>query len=83
MEIKLFLKIDHILEKEYEGQKTIHVQTIQKSEKKGFEIVKVKLTDEVLNFKIGDHISVPVRLSAMNNTIFYTQNGKIESVKGQ
>jgi len=82
MEIKLFLKIDHIQEKEYEGTKSMQLQTIQKSEKKGFEIVKVKLTDINLNCKVGDYISIPVRLSAMNSQIFYTQNGKIELVKG-
>jgi hypothetical protein len=83
MEIKLFLKIDHIQEKEYEGKKILQIQTIQKSENKGFEIVKVKLTDEAVSCKVGDYVSLPVRLSAMNSQIFYTQNGKIETVKGQ
>lgn len=71
-----------ILNKEYEGETTTYIQSIQKSEKKGFEVLKIKLTDSILNFKEGDLVSVPVKLSAMNSQVFYTQDGKIEILKG-
>jgi hypothetical protein len=54
---------------------------INKSEKKGFEIIKIKLVDESVIVKEGDIVNIPVSISAMNNSIFYTQNGKIEIVK--
>jgi len=75
-------KAELILNKEYEGETTTYIQSIQKSEKKGFEVLKIKLSDSILNFKEGDIVSVPVKLSAMNSQIFYSQNGKIEIVKG-
>lgn len=75
-------KAELILHKEYEGETTSYIQSIQKSEKKGFEVLKIKLTDTILHFKEGDIVAVPVKLSAMNSQIFYTQNGKIEVAKG-
>lgn len=82
VKIVLTMKADKVLNKEYEGKKTISVQTITEHEKRGYEVLKVKLTDEHINFKEGDIVSIPIKLSAMNNQIFYTQCGKIEVVKG-
>jgi len=82
MKILVELKAENILEKEYEGNITKQVQTVIKTEKKGFEVVKVKLTDELLNFKEGDYIRIPAKVSAMNSQIFYRQDGKIEILKG-
>ena len=75
-------KAELILNKEYEGETTVYIQSIQKTEKKGFEVLKIKLSDSILNFKEGDLVSVPVKLSAMNSQIFYAQDGKIEVIKG-
>ena len=74
-------KIEHIQNKEFNGTKTTVVQMINKSDKKGFEIIKIKLVDESVIVKEGDIVNIPVSISAMNNSIFYTQNGKIEIVK--
>jgi len=82
MKIFVELKAENILEKEYEGKVTKQVQVVVKTEKKGFEVVKVKLTDELLNFKEGDYIRIPVQISAMNSQVFYRQDGKIEVLKG-
>lgn len=76
------IKAENILEKEYEGKVTIQVQTVVKTERKGFEVIKIKITDEVLTFKEGDLIRIPIELSAMNSQVFYRQNGKIEVIKG-
>ncbi len=76
------IKAENILEKEYEGKVTIQVQTVVKTERKGFEVIKIKITDDVLTFKEGDLIRIPVEISAMNSQIFYRQNGKIEVLKG-
>jgi len=80
--IVITTKAELVLSKEYEGETTTYIQSIQKTEKKGFEVLKIKLSDSMLNFKEGDTVSVPVKLSAMNSQIFYSQNGKIEVVKG-
>ena len=80
MKIYIELKAETILEKNFEGQKSYQVQTVQKSEKKGFEVVKVKITDEFISFKENDTIKVPVTISAMNSQIFYKQSGKIEVI---
>lgn len=74
-------KIEHIQVKDFQGVKTTIVQMINKSEKKGFEVIKIKLTDESTIIKEGEIVNIPVSISTMNNSIFYTQNGKIEIVK--
>lgn len=81
MKLLANINVKHILEKEYEGNVTRYVQTLVQSENKGFEVLKIKLIDETINFKVGDTISIPIQLSAMNSQIFYAQNGKIEMMK--
>jgi len=80
--IVITTKAELILHKEYEGETTSYIQSIQKSDKRGFEVLKIKLTNTILSFKEGEIVSVPVKLSSMNSQIFYTQNGKIEVLKG-
>ena len=82
MKIIVELKAETIIPKIFEGQKSHQVQTVVKSEKKGFEVIKVKITDEFIDFKENDTIKVPVTISTMNNQIFYKQSGKIEVLKG-
>ena len=74
-------RIEHIQIKDFQGVKTTVVQMINKSDKKGFEVIKIKLTDESVIVKDGDLVNIPVSISTMNNSIFYTQNGKIEILK--
>ena len=74
-------KAEYVQIKDYQGTKTTIVQMINKSEKKGFEVIKIKLVDESVIVKEGDMVNIPVSISTMNNSIFYTQNGKIEIVK--
>lgn len=77
----LTTKVELIFTKNYEGKTTTYIQSILRSEKKGFEVLKIKLTDTELHFKEGDTVSIPVKLSAMNSQIFYTQDGKIQKVQ--
>ncbi len=74
-------RIEHIQIKDFQGVKTTVLQMINKSEKKGFEIIKIKLTEESVSFKEGDMVNIPISISTMNNSIFYAQNGKIEILK--
>lgn len=82
MKLSMEIKADNILEKEYEGNVTKQVQTVVRTDKKGFEVIKIKLIDELLNFKEGDYIKIPIEISAMNSQVFYRQVGKIEILKG-
>lgn len=75
-------KIEHKQLKEYQGETTTILQFISKNDKKGFEVIKVKLIEESMQFKEGDIVSIPVSISTMNNSLFYTQSGKIETLKG-
>jgi len=75
-------KIEHIQIKEYQGKSTTVLQFISKNEKKGFEVIKVKTTDELLSVKEGDTVNIPVSIVIMNNQVFYTQSGKIDIIKG-
>ena len=74
-------KAEHVQVKDYQGNKTTIVQMINKSDKKGVEVIKIKLVDESVIVKEGDIVNIPVSISTMNNSIIYTQNGKIEIVK--
>lgn len=75
-------RVEHKLIKEFQGNTTTILQFITKSEKKGFEVLRIKMIEENTLLKEGDMVSIPVAISAMNNNIFYAQNGKIEILKG-
>ena len=73
-------KVKHITVKEYEGKTTISLQFLAKTEQKGYEVIKVKLTQELDGIKENDMVHIPVIISTMNNNIYYTQNGKIQKI---
>lgn len=76
-------QIANIVTNSYEEVTTSKAQLYLKSEKKGIEVIEIKLTDSIISIKEGDIVNIPVTISTMlNNTkIFYKQNGKIEIVK--
>lgn len=76
-------QIANIVTNSYEEVITSKAQFYLKSEKKGIEIIEVKLTDSTISVKEGDIVNIPVTISSMSNNskIFYKQNGKIEIVK--
>jgi hypothetical protein len=69
-----------ILSKEYEGQKTTYIQFLMDTEKKGMEILKVKITkdEDILKLQKGSIISVAVSITAVNGNIYYSQ---LEAIK--
>lgn len=76
-------QIANIVTNSYEEVITSKAQFYLKSEKKGIEVIEVKLTDSTISVKEGDIVNIPVTISSMSNNskIFYKQNGKIEIVK--
>ncbi len=69
-----------IVVSEYEGEKIYKLQSIFEDERKGFSIISVKLLSEPKEIKEGDTVELPVKISAMNSNIFFTQNGSIKKV---
>lgn len=78
-------KISAVLQKKYEGKETTYLQFITESETKGFEIIKVKITnqDDLGKIEKGAVVSIPVAISAVNNALYYTQSDSMKIYKEQ
>ena len=75
-------KIMSIIEKIYEGKKTVYVQFLAESEARGMEIIKVKMTidTDIVQLQKGEIVSIPVVVVCANNIIYFTQ---CETIKKQ
>lgn len=74
-----------IVEKDYNNQKTVYVQFLKEDEKKGFEILKVKITVESDYIKLQQNqmISIPVNLATVNGNIYFSQCSALKVLKEQ
>lgn len=74
-----------ILEKEYNGEKTVYIQFLMQSEKKGFEVIKVKCTVESDYAKLqqNQNVSIPVSIAVVNNTLYYSQVAEAKVLREQ
>ena len=68
-------KIMSIIEKIYEGKKTVYVQFLAESEARGMEIIKVKITidTDIVQLQKNEIVAIPVSISCVNNTVYLTQ----------
>lgn len=66
-----------MIKKEYDSNVVYQAQVMIETEKRGFEVYKIKLA-EGENLKEGDRVAIPVSFSVVNNTIYFSQNGKIQ-----
>ena len=68
-------KIISVLEKSFENKKTIYAQFLMESERKGMEILKVKITNEndISKLQKDSLVSIPVSISSVNGNIFFSQ----------
>ncbi len=73
-------KIMSVLNKTFEDKTTVNVQFLKESEKKGIEVIKVKLTEQedILKVEQGQLISIPVNIACVNNNLYYSQSGTIK-----
>jgi hypothetical protein len=78
-------KISAILNKKYEGKETTYLQFITESETKGFEIIKVKITnqDDLGKLEKGAVVSIPIVITTANNALYYTQSDSMKIYKEQ
>ena len=68
-------KIMSIIEKIYEGKKTVYVQFLAESEARGMEIIKVKITidTDIVQLQKNEIVAIPVSIACVNNTVYLTQ----------
>lgn len=81
MQLYIQGKIFSVRRRTTEEQEIIYAQFLQKSEN-GATITDVKIVDDPQGvIKEEKNVRIPIKISAFNNKIFFTQNGKIEAIK--
>lgn len=74
-----------IVEKDYNNERTVYVQFLKEDEKKGFEVLKVKMTVESDYIKLQQNqlVSIPVNLATVNGNIYFSQCSSLKVLKEQ
>ena len=72
-------KIMTVLEKKFEDKKTVYAQFLTVSERKGMEIIKVKIVNEADIQKLEKDlvVSIPVSIVGVNGNLYYSQSDNI------
>lgn len=74
-----------IVEKDYNGEKTVYTQFLKEDEKKGFEVIKVKITvqSDYIKLQQNQVVSIPVNLASVNGNIYFSQNAELKVLREQ
>jgi hypothetical protein len=74
-----------IVEKDYNNEKTVYVQFLKEDVKKGFEVIKVKMTVQSDYSKLQQNqvVSIPVNLASVNGNIYFSQSSELKVVREQ
>ena len=74
-----------IVEKDYNNEKTVYVQFLKEDVKKGFEVIKVKMTVQSDYSKLQQNqmVSIPVNLANVNGNIYFSQNAELKVLREQ
>jgi len=74
-----------IVEKDYNNEKTVYVQFLKEDVKKGFEVIKVKMTVQSDYTKLQQNqvVSIPVNLASVNGNIYFSQNAELKVLREQ
>ncbi|PHO12760.1 hypothetical protein CPG38_05700 [Malaciobacter marinus] len=74
-----------VIEKDFKGEKTIYAQFLREDEKKGFEVIKVKMTIQSDYSKLQQNqvVSIPVNLASVNGNIYFSQNAELKVLREQ
>lgn len=74
-----------IVEKDYNGEKTVYIQFLKEDVKKGFEVIKVKMTVQTDYTKLQQNqvVSIPVNLASVNGNIYFSQNAELKVLREQ
>jgi len=69
-----------VLEKEYQEKVSYSLQFMTQDEKSGFKIIPVKVEKDLLplNIKDNDNVEVSIKISSMNNILYYSATDKVK-----
>lgn len=74
-----------VVEKDYNSEKTVYTQFLKEDDKKGFEIIKVKMTVQSDYSKLQQNqiVSIPVNFVSVNGNIYFSQSSELKVVREQ
>ena len=74
-----------VIEKDYNSEKTIYAQFLKEDTKKGFEVIKVKITIESDFPKLQQNqiVSIPVSIAVVNGNMYFSQNSELKVLREQ
>ena len=74
-----------VIEKDYNNDKTVYAQFLKEDIKKGFEVIKVKITIESDYSKLQQNqvVSIPVSIATVNGNIYFSQSSEVKVLREQ
>lgn len=74
-----------VVEKDYNNEKTVYAQFLKEDLKKGFEVIKVKMTIQSDYSKLQQNqmVSIPVNIATVNGNLYYSQSFEMKVLKEQ
>ena len=74
-----------VIEKDYNNEKTVYAQFLKEDSKKGFEILKVKITIEGDYSKLQQNqiVSIPVNIAVVNGNMYFSQSSELKVLREQ
>jgi hypothetical protein len=74
-----------IIEKDYNNEKTVYTQFLMESEKKGFEVIKVKMTipSDYQKLQQNQMLSIPIVIVSVNGNIYFSQSSELKVLREQ
>ena len=74
-----------VIEKDYNNDKTVYAQFLKEDTKKGFEVIKVKITIESDYSKLQQNqvVSIPVNIAVVNGNMYFSQNSELKVLREQ
>ena len=74
-----------VIEKDYNNEKTLYAQFLKEDVKKGFEVIKVKITIESDYSKLQQNqvVSIPVNIAVVNGNMYFSQSSELKVLREQ
>lgn len=74
-----------VIEKDYNNEKIIYAQFLKEDLKKGFEVIKVKMTVQAdySKLKQNEVVSIPVNIAVVNGNMYFSQSSELKVLKEQ
>jgi hypothetical protein len=74
-----------VIEKDYNNDKTVYAQFLKEDTKKGFEVIKVKITIESDYSKLQQNqiVSIPVSIAVVNGNMYFSQSSELKVLREQ